>query len=304
MVIGTTGFFDGVHRGHLSVINSVCSLAKECRGRSVVVTFWPHPRAVLQQDAAKFRLLTTLDEKRTLIKSYGIDEVVVLPFNKDFASQTTEEFFEKYLVEMLGVETLVVGYDHHVGNDIDQTQEEMFRIARMCGITPIRVEECTTDEIDSKISSTRIRDFIERGRIEEANILLGYRYGLEGAVVEGRRIGRTMGFPTANIRLYEPLKLLPDDGVYIVWVEYAGKTYRGITNIGTRPTIGNGNERTIETHLLDFNEDIYGLSIKIEFVTRLRSERRFESIEQLKEQIGRDKESCYKVIPDINVNLR
>jgi len=304
MVIGTTGFFDGVHRGHLSVINKVCSLAKECGGRSVVVTFWPHPRAVLQQDAAKFRLLTTLNEKRNLLKSYGIDEVVVLPFNKDFARQTTEEFFEKYIVGMLGIETLVVGYDHHVGSNVNQTQEEMFRIARILGITPVRIEECTTNEVDSKISSTKIREFIEKGMVEEANILLGYRYGLEGAIVEGRRIGRTMGFPTANMRLYEPLKLLPEDGVYVVWVEYAGRTFRGITNIGKRPTIADGNERSIETHLLDFDEDIYGLSIKIEFVTRVREEKRFESIDQLKEQIAKDKESCYRILPDSNINLR
>ena len=304
MVIGTTGFFDGVHRGHQAVISKVYSLAKECGGRSVVVTFWPHPRAVLQQDAAKFRLLTSLDEKRKLIKSLGIDEVVVLPFNKEFAKQSTEEFFKTYLVDMLGIETLVVGYDHHVGNDINQTQEEMFRIARMLGITPVRIEECKTDAVNSKISSTKIREFIRQGMIEEANILLGYRYGLEGVVVEGQRLGRKLGFPTANMKLYEPLKLIPADGVYVVWVEYSGKTYRGITNIGTRPTIGDNNERTIETHLLDFNEDIYGLSIKIEFAARLRNEKRFESIEQLKEQISKDKENCYKLIPEINVKLR
>jgi len=304
MVIGTTGFFDGVHRGHLSVIEKVCNLAKEQGGRSVVVTFWPHPRAVLQQDAARFRLLTTLNEKRNLLKSYGIDEVVVLPFNKDFAKQSTEEFFEKYIVEMLGIETLVVGYDHHVGSDTKQSQDEMFRIARILGITPVRVDECTTTEVDSKISSTRIRDFIMKGKIEEANVLLGYRYGLEGAVVEGRRIGRTLGFPTANIRLYEPLKLLPEDGVYVVWAEYGGRTLRGITNIGMRPTIDDGNERSIETHLLDFNEDIYGLSLKIEFVARLRGEQRFDSLEMLKEQISKDKENCYKLMPDMNTDLR
>jgi len=304
MVIGTTGFFDGVHRGHLSVIEKVCNLAKEQGGRSVVVTFWPHPRAVLQQDAARFRLLTTLNEKRNLLKRYGIDEVVVLPFNKDFAKQSTEEFFEKYIVEMLGIETLVVGYDHHVGSDTEQSQDEMFRIARILGITPVRVDECTTTEVDSKISSTRIRDFIMKGKIEEANVLLGYRYGLEGAVVEGRRIGRTLGFPTANIRLYEPLKLLPEDGVYVVWAEYGGRTLRGITNIGMRPTIDDGNERSIETHLLDFNEDIYGLSLKIEFVARLRGEQRFDSLEMLKEQISKDKENCYKLMPDMNTDLR
>ncbi|OFY41709.1 MAG: riboflavin biosynthesis protein RibF [Bacteroidetes bacterium GWF2_40_14] len=304
MVVGSTGFFDGVHRGHLAVINKVCLLAREQGCRSLVFTFWPHPRAVLQQDAAKFRLLTTLEEKRNLLINYGIDEVVVLPFDKDFANQTTREFFKNYLSDRYQVSTLVVGYDHRVGCDVNQTQQEMFEIARELGINPVRVEEVSADDKYPKISSTKIRELLLQGNIEQANSLLGYRYGLEGVVVEGLRIGRTIGFPTANIRLYEPLKIVPGDGVYSVWVDYSGKTYRGITNIGTRPTIGQGNERSIETHILDFDEDIYGLPLKIEFAGKMRNEKRFESLEDLKTQLFIDREDSKAFLDNDGIKLR
>ncbi|MFA6335865.1 MAG: bifunctional riboflavin kinase/FAD synthetase [Bacteroidales bacterium] len=304
MVVGSTGFFDGVHKGHLSVINSVCSIAKEQGCKSAVFTFWPHPRAVLQQDAAKFRLLTSLEEKKALLHNYGIDEVIVLPFDKEFANQTTREFFKKYLVERCGVTTLVVGYDHRIGCDLNQSQEEMFEIAREMGIDPVRISEVSGGNNGIVISSTKIREYLLQGDIEEANSLLGYRYGLEGVVVEGLRIGRTLGFPTANIRLYEPLKLVPGNGVYSVWVEYHNRIYRGITNIGTRPTIAQGNERSIETHLLDFDEDIYGLSIKIEFVCKMRDEKRFESLEDLKTQLRKDRTNSLIYLPANGIKLR
>jgi len=304
MVVATTGFFDGVHRGHLSVINKVRSIAKEQGAKAVVVTFWPHPRAVLQQDAAKFRLLTSLQEKKDLLIQYGMDEVVVFPFDKEFARQTTREFFRNYLVKELGVSILVAGYDHRLGSDLGQTQEQMFQIAEQEGITPVKVEEFIALESGIKVSSTRIRDLLSAGNIEKANNLLGYRYGLQGVVVEGRRIGRTLGFPTANISLYEPLKVLPGDGVYSVWAEYCGKVFRGITNIGTRPTIANGNERTIETHLLDFDEDIYGLSLKIELAKKMRDETKFGSIEELKQQLAKDREEAYRVLAGDGIKIR
>jgi len=304
MVIGSTGFFDGVHKGHLSVIKKVCSLAKEQGCKSLVFTFWPHPRAVLQQDAAKFRLLTTLEEKKNLLLNYGIDEVIVLPFDKEFANLTTREFFKNYLVDKYGVTTLVVGYDHRVGCNLNQTQKEMFEIARELGVNPVRVDEVSSDNQNLIISSTKIRECLLRGDIEQANSLLGYRYGLEGVVVEGLRIGRTIGFPTANMRLYEPIKLVPGDGVYSVWVGYHNRTYRGITNIGTRPTIAQGNERSIETHLLDFDEDIYGLTLKIEFVSKMRDEKRFESLEELKTQLHKDRDNSLNYLPTNGIKLR
>ncbi len=304
MVVAATGFFDGVHRGHRAVLEKVTSLAHESSGESAVITFWPHPRAVLQQDAAKFRLLTTLEEKKELLHSLGIDTVHVLTFDKDFASQTTEQFFRKFLVEQFGVTTLVAGYDHRVGNNPLQTQQQMFSIASQMGITPVRVGEYENTADHIIISSTKIREALRNGSIELANKMLGYRYGLQGVVVEGKRIGRTIGFPTANIKLYEPLKLLPADGVYAVWAEVLNKSYKGITNIGTRPTISSGNEKTIETHILGFDEDIYGLSLKIEFAGRLRNEEKFASLEQLKGQLTMDKMQADLLLPSNGIKLR
>jgi riboflavin kinase/FMN adenylyltransferase len=180
----------------------------------------------------------------------------------------------------------------------------MFQIARELGINPVRVDEVSSEDNNPKISSTKIRELLLQGNIEQANSLLGYRYGLEGVVVEGLRIGRTIGFPTANIRLYEPLKIVPGDGVYSVWTDYNGKTYRGITNIGTRPTIGQGNERSIETHILDFDEDIYGLPLKIEFARKMRNEQRFESLDDLKAQLFIDREDSRVFLGNDGIKLR
>lgn len=302
MVVATTGFFDGVHRGHQAVLKIVTDLARENECKSVVFTFWPHPRTVLQQDAAKFRLLTSIEEKKRLILSLGIDSVEVLTFDKQFANHTTEEFYRDILINHFGVTHLVIGYDHRVGRDLSQTQEQMIEIANGLGIKTYRVGEFAEEEVI--VSSTKIRDYISKGEISKANHFLGYRYGLEGVVVEGQRIGRTIGFPTANIRLYEPLKMLPADGVYAVWAESSGRVFRGITNIGTRPTIAAGNERTIETHLLDFEEDIYGLSLKIEFVCKMRDEQTFASISDLRDQLLKDKERAMTILDLNNIVLR
>jgi riboflavin kinase/FMN adenylyltransferase len=304
MVVAATGFFDGVHRGHRAVLDKICALASSQGDTSAVITLWPHPRTVLQQDAAKFRLLNSIEEKISLLKNYGIEEVYTLPFDKEFASQTTEEYFRNYLIKKFNVRTLVVGYDHRVGKDINQTQEEMMEIARTLGITPVRVNEYMESESGLVISSTKIREMLQLGDIESANSLLGYRYGLEGVVVEGMKIGRGIGFPTANMRLYEPLKVLPSDGVYAVWIESSGKVYRGITNIGKRPTVGINNERTIETHILNFDEDIYGLSIKVEFVAKMRDEVAFSSLEELKSQLYKDRENSYLYLHEKNIRMR
>lgn len=304
MVVAATGFFDGVHRGHRAVLDKICALATSQGDTSAVITLWPHPRTVLQQDAAKFRLLNSIEEKISLLKNYGIEEVHTLPFDKEFASQTTEEYFRNYLIKKFNVRTLVIGYDHRVGKDTNQTQEEMMEIARTLGITPVRVNEYMESESGLVISSTKIREMLQLGDVESANSLLGYRYGLEGVVVEGMKIGRGIGFPTANMRLYEPLKVLPSDGVYAVWIESSGKVYRGITNIGKRPTVGINNERTIETHILNFDEDIYGLSIKIEFVAKMRDEVAFSSLEELKSQLYKDRENSYLYLHEKKIRMR
>lgn len=299
MIAAATGFFDGVHLGHRKVLERLCEIAKEKGEKSAVVTFWPHPRSVLQQQAYNLRLLTTLEEKRDLFKEIGINRIIILKFTKEFSLLTTEEFLSVYLRKKYDIDTLVIGYDHKIGHDVNETQEEMIGIARKVGIEVVRVDECigagpgkTGGANGEIISSTKIRHLIEDGNIEKANSFLGYRYGLKGVVVAGKQIGRTIGFPTANLKLYNPLKLVPENGVYSVYVEVDGKTYMGICNIGVRPTVGSDNEKTIETHILDFDEDIYGLDLKLEFVARMRCESKFDSLDKLKEQLCLDKQNA------------
>jgi riboflavin kinase/FMN adenylyltransferase len=299
MIAAATGFFDGVHLGHRKVLARLCEIAKAKGEKSAVVTFWPHPRSVLQQQAYNLRLLTTLEEKRDLIKDIGVNRVIILKFTKEFSLLTTEEFLSVYLKKKYDIDTLVIGYDHKIGHDVNETQEEMIQIANKVGIEVVRVDECVGSagvnpefKGGEIISSTKIRHILEAGDVEKANSYLGYQYGLKGVVVSGKQIGRTIGFPTANLKLYNPLKLVPENGVYSVYVEVNGKTYMGICNIGVRPTVGDNNEKTIETHILDFDEDIYGLDMKIEFAGRMREESKFDSLERLKEQLCIDKQQA------------
>jgi len=297
MVVAATGFFDGVHRGHRSVIERVLSYSKESGVSSGIITFWPHPRAVLQQDARMFRILTTLGEKVKMIKSLGIDNVQVLNFDREFAQQSSEEFF-KFIVGEYGVKRLIIGYDHRVGSDTERTQDEIVKIARNIGLAT-EVVGPLIDERGVVVSSSKIRKALSIGSIEEANDMLGYRYGLNGVVVEGNMLGRKIGFPTANMELYEPMKMLPGDGVYAVWAEVNGRRYKGISNIGCRPTVEDGNRKTIETYILDFDEDIYGLALTIEFAARIREIVKFPSLEALAEQLKLDKECGNSILKDI-----
>ncbi|HKM12498.1 MAG TPA: bifunctional riboflavin kinase/FAD synthetase [Bacteroidales bacterium] len=292
MVVAATGFFDGLHLGHRKVIEELTSIAVAQGGESMIISFWPHPRTVLQQDAYKLRLLTTLEEKRELCFSLGIDRFEVICFDKEFSQLSTEEFFKRYLIGKYNVSTLVVGYDHRLGHGKDDRDIE--EIAASCGIRTVCVGELQVGE--RVISSTAIRNRLVEGDIARANEWLGYRYTLHGVVVAGNRLGRTIGFPTANMQLYEPLKLVPANGVYFVRVEVTGGTYKGICNIGTRPTVSNDSSRRIETHILDFDEEIYGLDIRISFIERLRDERRFGSLEELRRQLLLDKKCCMKKI--------
>ena len=273
MSVVTTGFFDGVHLGHRHVLDSLVSSARERGEEAIVVTFWPHPRTVLQQDARDFRILTSLEEKKALLLAAGADRVEVLPFTRSFAALTATEYLQ-LLKDRFGASLVVMGYDNRIGSDKLSANE----------IDNVLV----VDEIgDSTLSSTKIRKALERGDIETANAMLGYPYQLYGVVVAGNRLGRTIGFPTANMQLYEPLKLVPGNGVYAVEVEVLGACYKGMCNIGTRPTVG-GTVRTIETHILDFNEDIYGLPLRLHFLRRIRDERKFPSLEALQAQLQKD----------------
>ncbi len=290
-MIATTGFFDGVHTGHRLVIERLVSLARERGDESLVVTFWPHPRAVLQDGARELRLLTTLEEKKGLLKSLGVDRIEVLDFTRAFAALTAEEYLRDILRDRFGVTTLLVGYDNRLGSDC-LTAPDLAPVAASLGIELVFVEECLEGAPSRQpISSTKIRKALQEGRIEDATEMLGYGYSLTGVVVAGNRMGRTIGFPTANLRPYEPLKLIPARGVYAVEAEVLGKRYRGMTDIGTRPTVG-GTFPTIETHILDFDEDIYGLPLTITFLRRLRDEIHFPSLDALRQQLERDRTAC------------
>ena len=291
-MIATTGFFDGVHLGHRLVIERLVSLARERGDESLVVTFWPHPRAVLQDGARELRLLTTLEERKAMLAALGVDRVEVLDFSRAFAALTAGQYLRDILHARLGVTTLLVGYDNRLGSD-RLTAPALAPIAKSIGIELIELPPLSfqAESRNLEVSSTKIRRALQEGRIEEATSMLGYGYSLTGVVVAGNRMGRTIGFPTANLRLYEPLKLIPARGVYVVEAEVLGKRYRGMTDIGTRPTVG-GTFPTIETHILDFDEDIYGLPLTITFLRRLRDEIHFPSLEALKDQLILDRAAC------------
>ena len=291
-MIATTGFFDGVHLGHRLVIERLVSLARERGDESLVVTFWPHPRAVLQDGARELRLLNSLEEKKELLRSLGVDRVEVLDFTRSFAALTAEQYLREILRDRLGVTTLLMGYDNRLGSD-RLTADTLKPIAEGIGmeLKELLPLSFRPSEASGEISSTQIRTALENGDIVSGAEMLGYRYSLKGVVVAGNRLGRTIGFPTANMKLYEPLKLVPGRGVYAVEAEVLGKKYRGMTNIGLRPTVG-GSFTTIETHILDFDEDIYGLPLRITFLRRLRDEVHFPSLEALKDQLEKDRECC------------
>ena len=291
-MIATTGFFDGVHLGHRLVIERLVSLARERGDESLVVTFWPHPRAVLQDGARELRLLNSLEEKKELLRSLGVDRVEVLDFTRSFAALTAEQYLREILRDRFGVTTLLMGYDNRLGSD-RLTADTLKPIAEGIGmeLKELLPLSFRPSEASGEISSTQIRTALENGDIVSGAEMLGYGYSLKGVVVAGNRLGRTIGFPTANMKLYEPLKLVPGRGVYVVEAEVLGKKYRGMTNIGLRPTVG-GSFTTIETHILDFDEDIYGLPLRITFLRRLRDEVHFPSLEALKDQLEKDRECC------------
>ena len=289
MVIAT-GFFDGVHLGHRLVLEKLLSIARERGDESMVVTFWPHPRNVLQDDARNLRLLTSLSEKKDLLKGLGIDRVEVLSFTRAFSRLTTREYLEEYVKGRFGGKAILLGYDNRIGSDL-LGPDEIEKVAVEVGLDVVRTG-CLGTPGGKVVSSTKIREAIAAGDVESAAGMLGYNYSLTGVVVAGNRLGRTIGFPTANMRLYEPLKLLPGNGVYSVEVESLGRVFKGMCNIGTRPTVNVGSDRTVETNIFDFDEDIYGLDLKVTFLRKIRDERRFDSLDALKCQLIKDRQAC------------
>ncbi len=292
-MVVATGFFDGVHVGHRLVIQQLTEAAAVRGDESMVITFWPHPRNVLQKEARSLRLLTTLAEKKQMLHDLGVDHVEVLQFTKDFSTWTTE-YYLRHLMEKYGAKAILLGYDNRIGGDAKGT-DEVARTAESLGLEVIRTEMVPSEK-GYAVSSTKIRERLEAGDVKGAAEMLGYDYGLHGVVVSGNRIGRTIGFPTANMQLYEPLKLVPGNGVYFVRVETLGRHLYGMCNIGYRPTVGAGNGRTIETNIFGFDEDIYGLDLRLTFIGKIRDEVRFDSLDDLKVQLEKDRDACLNLL--------
>ena len=292
-MVVATGFFDGVHVGHRLVIQQLVEAAAVRGDESMVITFWPHPRNVLQKEARSLRLLTTLSEKNKILRSLGVDRVEVLNFTKDFSSLTMEDYL-RMLMDEYGAKTILLGYDNKMGSDASGA-DEVARTAESLGL-----EVISTDVVPSEygyaVSSTKIRERLEAGDVKDASEMLRYDYHIHGVVVAGNRLGRTIGFPTANMQLYEPLKLIPGNGVYFVKVRTLGRDLYGMCNIGCRPTVGEGNARTIETNIFGFDEDIYGLDIELTFMEKIRDEVRFDSLESLRQQLEQDRDACLSLL--------
>ena len=292
-MVVATGFFDGVHLGHRLVIEQLVQAAAVRGDESMVVTFWPHPRNVLQKEARSLRLLTTLQEKKDILLSMGVDHVEILPFTRDFSDMTTEDYL-RMLMERFGAKTVLIGYDNRMGSDADGA-DQVARKAETLGLEVLRTD-MVPSEHGYAVSSTKIRERLEEGDVQAASEMLGYEYTLHGVVIAGNRLGRTIGFPTANMQVYEPLKLVPGNGVYFVKVETLGRNLFGMCNIGCRPTVGVGNARTIETNIFGFDEDIYGLDMKVTFVQKIRDEIKFDSLDALRHQLETDRDRCLSLL--------
>ena len=290
----TVGTFDGIHKGHQALMHRLVQTAKREHSRSVVVSFDPHPRSIIHAGADGIRLLTTLNERKSVLSQLGVDLLCVIPFTRDFSLQSAEEFVVNSLVKTIGLSHFVIGYDHHFGKNRDGNANLLQQIGKEHGFD---VEIVSKKEMgDTTISSTTIRNAIEQnGDVVFAAQLLGRSYSFEGIVIHGDERGRTIGFPTANIRPDNSDKLIPKEGIYAVRVSVMGDSYQGMMNIGHRPTF-DGKQQSIEVNLFDFEKSIYGQNLRIEPIQRIRDEKKFTNIDALKSQLNQDREECLLIL--------
>lgn len=287
----TSGTFDGVHVGHQKILSRLKETAAKIGGETVVITFWPHPRLVLNPNDTSLKLLNTFEERIELIKQQGIQHFLRIPFTKEFASISSSDFIKSILVDKIGTRKLVIGYDHHFGKNREGSFEQLKANGPSFGF---EVEEIPKQEIDHvAISSTKIRAALESGNIQLANQLLGRPYSLTGRVVSGEKLGRLLGFPTANIDLDTHYKLLPGEGIYTVQVEHQGQLFGGMLYIGRRPTLG-GMHQSIEVNIFNFSREIYGETLTLKLVNLIRPDTKFNNLEELKQQLALDKESALR----------
>jgi riboflavin kinase/FMN adenylyltransferase len=289
----TSGTFDGVHIGHQKILDSLKKVAEKTGGETVLITYWPHPRLVLDPAIDTIKLLTTFKEKTRVLERYGLDHLIKIPFTKAFSQLSSAEFIKNILVDGIGTSTLVIGYDHKFGYNREGSFESLKENSSDYGFN---VREISRQDVKNVgVSSSQIRKSLSIGDIHISNQFLGWEYCLNGTVVEGDRLGRKIGFPTANIKIDSELKLIPAGGSYAVRVIHNNQPYEGMLNIGTRPTV-NGVNQTIEVHIFDFDEQIYGDEIRIKMVRLIRKENKFESLELLKEQLILDRELAKEML--------
>ena len=286
--IVTIGTFDGIHIGHKKILNNLIKTANKEGKKSVLLTFFPHPRMVLQKDKT-ILLLNTLDEKSTLLEKMGLDYLIIHPFSREFSRLSALDFVRDVLVNKLNTSKLIIGYDHHFGKN---REGNIHQLKEYCLLYDFEIEEIPAQDIDDvSVSSTKIRIALKKGNLKTANKYLGYNYMLSGDVVSGKRLGGKIGFPTANIKIKEPYKLIPSMGVYVIRTHINNALFHGIMNIGFNPTVL-GKQQTIEAHLFEFNSDLYGKMITVEFLYFLREEQKFKSIKELIAQLNIDKENA------------
>ncbi|MFC0183603.1 bifunctional riboflavin kinase/FAD synthetase [Pseudarcicella hirudinis] len=289
----TSGTFDGVHLGHQKILKRLKEVADQNGGESVVITFYPHPRSVIASEAQTVKLLSTLEEKIALLEQNGVNHLLIIPFTREFSELTSEEFIQKILIDSIGTKKLVIGYDHRFGRNREGGFEYLEKNAGKYGF---KIEEISRQDIENVgVSSSKIRKALSEGDVRTAEHFLGRKYAISGLVVKGKQLGRTIGFPTANVQVREISKLIPADGVYAVKVIYNEQSFGGMLNIGNRPTV-DGTFQTIEVNIFDFNQDIYGENLTIEFVQKVRNEQKFNGLEALKEQINKDKELIKEIL--------
>lgn len=292
----TVGTFDGVHLAHQEIIRDVVNRARLNEGRSVVITFEPHPKEVVGASGRQVQLLSTVEERTALLAKLNPDVLFIIHFTWEFSRLTSREFYQTYVVNGIGVGEVVVGYDHTFGRDREAGIEELVKMGQefnfsVSAVHPFRVE-------GQVVSSTEIRNALLAGNLMRAESYLGYRYGLSGRVVPGDGRGRTIGYPTANIKPLSEKKIVPARGVYVVGAECRGKQYIGMMNIGVRPTVTEGTVQTLEVNLFDMNENIYGETLRVTFLRRLRDEQKFSSVEELIRQLGKDKEESLQFMAE------
>ena len=283
--IVTIGTFDGVHLGHQKIIQKLVEQAKETNCESLILTFFPHPRMVLQKDS-EIKLLNTMIEKSDLLENLGLDSLIIHPFDKAFSDLSAEDFVVDVLIKKLNIAKIIIGHDHRFGHNRSANIEDLIAFGKKYHF---EVEQILAEQIaEVSISSTKIRNALNNGNIQLANQYLGYNYLVSGQVVRGRQLGRTIGFPTANIDVDKEYKLVPQTGVYVVETNFNGKKMFGMMNIGTNPTVGGGLQK-VEVHFFDFNQDLYGKNIVVGLLKRLRNEQKFDGIAQLTQQLEIDK---------------